>query len=49
MFPAGSRVVRNPHGTAPGIDMEVVREGTVPIFASAKMGLPLQPKSTPAA
>ena len=26
MFPAGSRVVRNPHGTAPGIDLEVPRE-----------------------
>ena len=27
MFPAGSRVVLNPHGTAPGIDLEVPREG----------------------
>jgi nicotinamide-nucleotide amidase len=27
MFPAGSRVVRNPHGTAPGIDLDVPREG----------------------
>ena len=28
MFPAGSRVVRNPHGTAPGIDLEVARDRT---------------------
>jgi nicotinamide-nucleotide amidase len=27
MFPAGSRVVHNPHGTAPGIDLDVPREG----------------------
>ncbi len=27
MFPAGSRVVPNPHGTAPGIDLDVPREG----------------------
>ena len=27
MFPADSRVVRNPHGTAPGIDLEVPRDG----------------------
>jgi nicotinamide-nucleotide amidase len=27
MFPAGSRVVPNPHGTAPGIDLEVPRAG----------------------
>jgi len=27
MFPKGSHVVRNPHGTAPGIDLTVVREG----------------------
>jgi nicotinamide-nucleotide amidase len=47
MFPAGSRVVRNPHGTAPGIDLEVAREGTVPIFAPAKMGLSPLTKPTP--
>ncbi len=27
MFPEGSRVVYNPHGTAPGIDLEVPRAG----------------------
>ncbi len=27
MFPAGSRMVHNPHGTAPGIDLEVPRPG----------------------
>jgi len=47
MFPAGSRVVRNPNGTAPGIDLEVAREGTVPIFAPAKMGLSPLTKPTP--
>ena len=47
MFPAGSRVVRNPYGTAPGIDLEIAREGTVPIFVSAKMGLSPLTKPTP--
>ncbi len=47
MFPAGSRMVRNPHGTAPGIDLEVAREGTVPIFVPAKMGLSPLSKPTP--
>jgi nicotinamide-nucleotide amidase len=27
MFPAGSRVIPNPHGTAPGIDLDALREG----------------------
>ena len=27
MFPRGSRVIPNPHGTAPGIDLEVPRPG----------------------
>ena len=34
MFPAGSRMIDNPHGTAPGIDLEIPRpeisKGTVP-------------------
>jgi nicotinamide-nucleotide amidase len=35
MFPRGSRPIRNPHGTAPGIDMTVPRDGgdTVRVFA----------------
>lgn len=34
MFPAGSQVVVNPHGTAPGIDLSVVHNGaTSRIFA----------------
>ena len=47
MFPAGSRVVRNPHGTAPGIDLEVARDGTVPIFVPAKIGLSPLTRPTP--
>ena len=54
LFPAGSRIVRNPHGTAPGIDIEIARqgtlpifEGTVPIFVSAKMGLSPSSPSSP--
>ena len=31
MFPAGSRVVHNPHGTAPGIDLEVPRDGRLAV------------------
>ena len=27
MFPAGSRMIDNPHGTAPGIDLEIPRPG----------------------
>ena len=30
MFPEGSRVIPNPHGTAPGIDLEIVRPGRSP-------------------
>jgi nicotinamide-nucleotide amidase len=35
MFPAGSRIIANPAGTAPGIDLEVLRSdrGQVRIFA----------------
>jgi len=34
MFPRGSAIVRNPHGTAPGIDLSTVHEGhTCRIFA----------------
>jgi nicotinamide-nucleotide amidase len=44
MFPAGSRVVWNPHGTAPGIDLELERDaeaaakGTVPFAAVQRPG-----------
>ena len=30
MFPRGSRVIANPHGTAPGIDIDVPRTGRTP-------------------
>jgi nicotinamide-nucleotide amidase len=40
MFPAGSRVVRNPNGTAPGIDLEVVRAGRGSCRAICLPGVP---------
>jgi len=40
MFPAGSRVVRNLHGTAPGIDLEVSREGRGPCRVVCLPGVP---------
>jgi nicotinamide-nucleotide amidase len=42
MFPAGSRVVHNPHGTAPGIDLEVVREGRSPCRVICLPGVPAE-------
>ena len=42
MFPAGSRVVRNPHGTAPGIDLEVPREGRTPCRVICLPGVPAE-------
>ena len=42
MFPAGSRVVRNPHGTAPGIDLEVPREGRAPCRVICLPGVPAE-------
>jgi nicotinamide-nucleotide amidase len=42
MFPAGSRVVRNPHGTAPGIDIEVAREGRSPCRVICLPGVPAE-------
>jgi nicotinamide-nucleotide amidase len=42
MFPAGSRVVRNPHGTAPGIDVEVAREGQSPCRVICLPGVPAE-------
>ncbi len=42
MFPAGSRVVRNPHGTAPGIDLEVSRDGRPPCRVICLPGVPAE-------
>ena len=42
MFPAGSRVVRNPHGTAPGIDLEVPRAGRSPCRIICLPGVPAE-------
>ncbi len=42
MFPSGSRVVRNPHGTAPGIDLEAVREGRSPCRVFCLPGVPAE-------
>jgi nicotinamide-nucleotide amidase len=42
LFPAGSRVIPNPHGTAPGIDMEIVREGRTPCRLFALPGVPAE-------
>ncbi len=42
MFPAGSRVVPNPHGSAPGIDMEIPRAGRSPSRLFALPGVPAE-------
>ena len=42
MFPAGSRVVPNPHGTAPGIDLDVPREGRPPCRVFCLPGVPAE-------
>ena len=42
MFPAGSRAVFNPHGTAPGIDLEVPREGRGPCRVICLPGVPAE-------
>jgi nicotinamide-nucleotide amidase len=42
MFPAGSRIVRNPHGTAPGIDVEVARDGRSPCRVICLPGVPAE-------
>jgi len=44
MFPAGARRVHNPHGTAPGIDMEVPREGAGTCRVIALPGVPAEIK-----
>jgi nicotinamide-nucleotide amidase len=42
MFPAGSRVIRNPHGTAPGIDLDVPRSGQSPCRVFCLPGVPAE-------
>jgi nicotinamide-nucleotide amidase len=41
-FPEGSRVIRNPNGTAPGIALEVPREGQGPCHLFALPGVPAE-------
>ncbi len=42
MFPQGSRVIANPQGTAPGIDLEVPRAGRRPCRVFALPGVPAE-------
>lgn len=42
MFPAGSRVIANPHGTAPGVDLEVPRPLRRPSRVFALPGVPAE-------
>jgi len=42
MFPAGSRVIPNPAGTAPGIALDVAREGKGPSRVFALPGVPAE-------
>lgn len=42
MFPAGSRAIHNPHGTAPGIDLDVPRCGRTPARIVALPGVPAE-------
>ncbi len=44
LFPEGSRVVHNPHGTAPGIDIEVSRCAAAPCRLFALPGVPAEMK-----
>ena len=44
MFPAGSTVIENHRGTAPGIRMEVAREGRSPSILAAFPGVPSEMK-----
>ncbi|MHC4407021.1 MAG: CinA family nicotinamide mononucleotide deamidase-related protein, partial [Planctomycetota bacterium] len=43
-FPEGSRAIPNPHGTAPGIALEVPREGSGPCRVFALPGVPAEMK-----
>lgn len=42
MFPTGARMVSNPHGTAPGIDIEVPRQRRGPARVVALPGVPAE-------
>lgn len=42
MFPQDARVIANPHGTAPGIDIEVPRAGRTPARIFALPGVPAE-------
>jgi nicotinamide-nucleotide amidase len=42
MFPSGSRVVPNPHGTAPGIDLDIPRSGRNPCRFICLPGVPAE-------
>jgi len=41
-FPAGAKPITNPHGTAPGINMTVEREGASPCTVFALPGVPAE-------
>jgi nicotinamide-nucleotide amidase len=45
MFPAGSRPIPNPEGTAPGIEMEIARANRVPCRVYALPGVPAEMKA----
>ncbi len=42
LFPAGSRIIPNLHGTAPGIDVEILRPGRGPARIFALPGVPAE-------
>ncbi|NQT39344.1 MAG: CinA family nicotinamide mononucleotide deamidase-related protein [Planctomycetes bacterium] len=44
MFPAGSRMIDNPNGTAPGIEMEIGDQGESPCRVFALPGVPAEMK-----
>ena len=44
MFPEGSQAIPNPHGTAPGVAMEVPREGLEPARVFLLPGVPAEMK-----
>ena len=44
MFPAGSQVIPNPHGTAPGIDLVIARQDGTPSRMFALPGVPAEMK-----